>query len=208
MNINNNFSKNKNHFKGVNPCNYITIHDTGNTSRGANALNHAKFINNGSSSTWHYTVDESNIVQHFPDSIQCWHAGDGKGKGNTESIGIEMCINSDGNFSKTVDNTVELVLHLMNKHNIPINRVVQHNKWTGKNCPNSLRHNRYGITWYDFITKVKSKMGTEVKPEVKPDNNSNKLYRVQVGAFKNKENAVELEKKLNKLGFSTYIKYD
>lgn len=204
MNINNNFSKNKNHFKGVNPCNYITIHDTGNTSRGANALNHAKFINNGSSSTWHYTVDESNIVQHFPDSIQCWHAGDGKGKGNTESIGIEMCINSDGNFSKTVDNTVELVLHLMNKHNIPINRVVQHNNWSGKNCPNSLRNNRYDITWYDFITKVKSKMGTEVKP----DNNSNKLYRVQVGAFKNKENAVELEKKLNKIGFSTYIKYD
>ena len=204
MNINKQFSKNKNHFTGTNPCNYITIHDTGNTSRGANALNHAKFINNGSSVTWHYTVDDSQIVQHYPDSVQCWHAGDGKGKGNTESIGIEMCINSDGNFSKTVDNTVDLVIHLMKKHNIPINRVVQHNHWSGKNCPNSLRNNVYGVTWYNFINKVKNKQGTKVKPE----NNSNKLYRVQVGAFKNKDNAVELSNKLKGLGFSTYIKYD
>lgn len=204
MNISENFSKNKNHFKGVNPCNYITIHDTGNTSRGANALNHAKFINNGSSSTWHYTVDDKQVVQHFPDNIQCWHAGDGKGKGNTESIGIELCINSDGNFSKTVDNAVDLVVYLIKKHNIPVDRVVQHNKWSGKNCPNSLRNNTHGIIWYDFVNKVKSKQGSEVKPE----NNSNKLYRVQVGAFKNKDNAVELSNKLKKLGFSTYIKYE
>lgn len=204
MNINKQFSNNKNHFKGTNPCNYITIHDTGNTSRGANALNHAKFINNGSSATWHYTIDDKEVIQHYPDSVQCWHAGDGKGKGNTESIGIELCVNSDGNFSKTVDNAVDLVVYLMKKHNISIDKVVQHNKWSGKNCPNSLRNNRYGIIWYDFINKIKSKQGTEVKPE----NNSNKLYRVQVGAFKDKDNAVELENKLNKLGFSTYIKYD
>lgn len=203
MEITKKLTNNNNHFTGVNPCNYITVHDTGNTSKGANALNHAKFIDNGSSATWHYTVDDTQIVQHYPDSIQCWHAGDGKGKGNTESIGIEMCINSDGNFSKTVDNTVDLIIHLMNTHNIPINNIVQHNKWSGKNCPNSLRNNRYGIIWYDFINKIKSKQGTEVKPE----NTSNKLYRVQVGAFKNKDNAVELSNKLKGLGFQTLIKY-
>ena len=198
MNINKNFSKNTNHFTGTNPCNYITIHDTGNTSKTANASNHAKYINSGSSATWHYTVDKTEVIQHFPDSIQCWHAGDNTGKGNTESIGIEMCVNSDGNFTKTVDNTVDLVVYLMNKHNIPINRVVQHNYWSGKNCPNSLRNNVYGITWNDFINKVKSKV----------KNNSNKLYRVQVGAFKIKDNAIKLSNKLKDLGFSTYIKYD
>lgn len=204
MYINEQFSNNKNHFNGVNPCNYITIHDTGNTSWGANAHMHARYINNGSEVTWHYTVDDSQVIQHFPVSIQCWHAGDGMGKGNTESIGIEMCINSDGNFSKTVDNTIDLVIHLMKKHNIPIERVAQHNYWSGKNCPNSLRNNRYGITWNDFINKIKNKQSVKVES----GNNSNKLYRVQVGAFKNKDNAVELENKLKKLGFSTYIKYD
>ena len=200
MRINEMFSKNKNHYTGTNPCNYITIHDTGNTSRGANALMHARYINSGSSVTWHYTVDNTQVIQHFPDSVQCWHAGDGKGKGNTESIGVEMCINPDGNFSKTVNNAVELVIHLMKKHNIPMNRVVQHNHWSGKNCPNSLRNNRYGITWGQFLARIESK--------VKSKNNSDKLYRVQVGAFKNKDNAVELEKRLNKAGFPTYIKYD
>lgn len=202
MHINEMFSKNKNHYTGTNPCNYITIHDTGNTSKSANALNHAIYINSGSRVTWHYTVDDKQVIQHFHDSVQCWHSGDGKGKGNTESIGVEICINSGGNFSKAIDNAVDLVIHLMTKHNLPMNRVVQHNNWTGKNCPNSLRNNIYGITWNDFINKIRQ--GSEVKSE----NTSNKFYRVQVGAFKNKDNAVELEKKLKKLGFSTYIKYD
>ena len=38
-------SNNKNHYTGVNKCKYITIHETGNTNKGADALNHAKYIN-------------------------------------------------------------------------------------------------------------------------------------------------------------------
>jgi len=34
----------------------------------------------------------------------------------------------------------------------------------------------------------------------------NKLYRVQVGAFKNKDNAKELQENLKKYGFEGFIK--
>lgn len=199
MKIKQNLTNNNNHFKGVNPCNYITVHDTANKSKGANAIMHARYINNGSKVTWHYTVDDTQVVQHYIDSRQCWHAGDGKGAGNTQSIGIEMCVNSDGNFKKTVDNTVELVVHLMLKHNIPIERVVQHNHWSGKNCPTSLRQNVYGITWNDFINKVKTQLNKKV---------TKKLYKVQVGAYSNKEGAVKLQKELKKKGYDTFIKYE
>lgn len=199
MKIKQNLTNNNNHFKGVNPCNYITVHDTANKSKGANAIMHARYINNGSKVTWHYTVDDTQVVQHYIDSRQCWHAGDGKGAGNTQSIGIEMCVNSDGNFKKTVDNTVELVVHLMLKHNIPIERVVQHNHWSGKNCPTSLRQNVYGITWNDFINKVKIQLNKKV---------TKKLYKVQVGAYSNKEGAVKLQKELKKKGYDTFIKYE
>ena len=193
MKINKILSSNKNHYTGVNKCKYITIHETGNKNNGANALNHAKYINNGSSATWHYTVDDKQIIQHYEDSVQCWHCGDGRGDGNLNSIGIEMCVNSDGNFNKTIDNTIELVKHLMNKHNIPIENVVQHNKWSGKNCPSNIRSGK-PITWNTFINKIKNK----------PIEN-NILYKVQVGAFSKKDSAIKLSNELKKLGYDNFI---
>lgn len=192
MNITRNITSNRNHYTGTNRCLYITIHETGNTSRGANARMHARYINNGSEVTWHYTVDEHEIIQHYEHTVQCWHAGDGRGNGNLNSIGIEMCINSDGNFNKTIDNTVKLVAHLMKLHNIPITNVVQHNHWNGKNCPSNIRSGK-PITWNTFINKVKNVYNV--------DNNVDKLYRVQVGAFKNKDNAIKLSNELKKKGY-------
>lgn len=193
MKITRMISNNKNHYTGVNKCKYITIHETGNTNKGAGALNHAKYINNGSSATWHYTVDDKQTIQHYEDTVQCWHCGDGRGDGNLNSIGVEMCVNSDGDFNKTIANTIELVKHLMNKHNIPIGNVVQHNKWNGKNCPANIRSGK-PIAWNTFIDRIKNK-STE----------NNILYKVQVGAFKNKNNAINLSNKLKKLGFDNFI---
>ena len=147
---------NKNHYNGLNSKKYITIHQTGNTIKGSDAIAHGKLIMNGYRATWHYTVDDKNIVKHFNENIQCWHCGDGKGKGNTESIGIELCINEDGDYIKTIENGVELVKYLMNKYSIPINKVVQHNYWSGKNCPKEIRKGREGITWSKFLELIKN----------------------------------------------------
>lgn len=189
-------STNPNYFDGINPINYITIHETANKSKGANAEMHARYINNGSGATWHFTVDDTQAIQHYTERTQCWHAGDNTGKGNTESIGIEICVNEDGNYLKAVQNTAELVAELMKKHNIPIGNVKQHNYWSGKNCPTQLRNGSKGINWNQFIEKVKN----EIKPK------TNKLYRVQVGAFKNLDNANKLRNELIKKGYKdTFI---
>lgn len=192
MKINRMISNNKNHYTGANKCKYITIHETGNTTKGANAHMHARYINNGSEVTWHYTVDDTQVIQHYEHTVQCWHAGDGKGDGNLNSIGIEMCINSDGDFNKTIENTIKLVQHLMKELNIPISNVVQHNKWNGKNCPATIRSGK-PITWNTFINRIKNV------------DSADRLYRVQVGAFRNKDNAIKLSNELKKKGYSTYI---
>ena len=70
---------------------------------GANARMHAAYVKNPSTSvSWHYTVDDEQIIyQHLPTNEIGWHAGDGgTGQGNRESIGIEICVNSDGQFAK------------------------------------------------------------------------------------------------------------
>lgn len=147
------FSHNNNYYPEKNTRQYITIHETANTGVGANADAHANFINNGAQETWHYTVDSEKAVCHYYHTTSCWHAG--TYNGNTKSIGIEMCVNSDGNYLKTLHNTIELVQKIMKEENIPASKVVQHNYWSGKHCPTLLREGNSGMNWNQFITKVK-----------------------------------------------------
>ncbi|WP_264448618.1 S-layer homology domain-containing protein [Bacillus cereus] len=118
---------------------YITIHETANTSNGANALNHAKYLdsqargNTDRSASWHFTVDDKEIYQHLPLNEVGWHAGNKTG--NYESIGIEIAVNSDGDYVKAVENARKLAAYLMNELNISLDHVQKHQFWSGKNCP-------------------------------------------------------------------------
>lgn len=160
--IKDNFSHNQNYYPETNKRKYITIHETANTGVGANADAHANFINNGAMETWHYTVDSEKAVCHFYHTTSCWAAG--TYKGNTESIQIEMCINRDGNYRKTLQNTIELVQKIMKEENISAGNVVQHNYWSGKHCPTLLREGNSGMNWQQFIAGVK---GQKVAPPKK-----------------------------------------
>jgi N-acetylmuramoyl-L-alanine amidase len=134
---------------------YITLHETDNTDQGADALAHAKLQFNGNvrNASWHFQVDEREIYQSIPTNEVAWANGDGSnGTGNRESISVEICVNSDGSFEQAKQNTVWLVRYLMNKHDIPISNVVQHNRWSGKNCPRNLRQSG----WSSFINQIKS----------------------------------------------------
>ena len=59
-NIVSNAIKNKVSYSGTNTCKYITIHETANTSKGANAETHGRLQANGNSrqASWHYTVKQ------------------------------------------------------------------------------------------------------------------------------------------------------
>ena len=173
---------------------YITIHETANTNKNAGALSHGKYLQGAGKDytvSWHYAVDDTLIVQSIPDNENAWHAGDGiKGTGNRTSLAIEICINPESDFKKACENAAALCKELMNKYNIPIENVVQHNYWNGKDCPFNIRRGR-PITWASFINSIKR---------------SDKLYYVQAGAFKNLENAVAYQKELEKMGIKTIIK--
>lgn len=139
---------------------WISIHETDNTKKGADARAHAKLQYNGNVrvASWHFSVDDREIYQSIPTNEIAWANGDGQGKGNMQGISIELCVNSDGDFNKTKQNAVWLVQYLMKKYSIPISNVVQHNKWTGKNCPRNLRKSG----WSAFIDQIKSGGATAV----------------------------------------------
>ena len=154
-----------------NPMNFITIHNTGNSNRGANARAHASYVRGDTAAglpvSWHYTVDEDGAFQHLPDNETGWHAGDGNGPGNRQSIGIEICQNSDGNLLKATENAVILTAILCQRHNIAISNIRQHNHWSAKGCPQELRAGR-PFTWAIFLAKVTEVLEVLQKPSTPP----------------------------------------
>jgi N-acetylmuramoyl-L-alanine amidase len=152
---------------------FITIHSTDNTSRSANALNHALAMNKGLRGshnrtgflTWHFTVDDHSIYQTLPTNETGEHA-DYEGQGNRSSIGIEMCVNRGNNLDITIDRTAQLTARLMRQYNIPLDHVVPHMHWRMiryddgrdlgfKQCPRILLDGgRLGPKWNAFIAKV------------------------------------------------------
>ncbi|MBD3861280.1 N-acetylmuramoyl-L-alanine amidase [Bacillus sp. 28A-2] len=153
---------------------YITVHNTANTSKGADAASHAAFVKRSSTGvSWHYTVDDKVIYQHLPLNENGWHAGDGRGTGNMKSIGIEICENADGNFEKAVENAQWLIRQLMTEQGIPLANVVPHKRWSGKQCPRKLL-NRWDSFKAGIATAHTSNKATAKPTKATPANNTPK----------------------------------
>ena len=140
----------------------ITVHNTSNWSKGANALAHANLLRNGWKNnyiSWHYVIDKDYVVRCIPENEVAWCAGDGRGDGNYKTINIEICDNTDGDIRKATDNAVELCADILRRNGISnaSSFLFQHNHWTGKDCPYDIRRgNPYD--WNTFVSKVQEKL--------------------------------------------------
>lgn len=154
-------------YSGDNTKEYIIIHETANTSKGANAQAHANLQSNGNSrsASWQYQCGSDGIIQSFSDDTQCWAASNEYY--NKNGINIEICVNSDGDYIKAVGYAIELTKYLMKRYNIPAKNVIQHHETSGgKDCPRYLRAGNKGITWTQFKTKLTGKSDQPVsKPK-------------------------------------------
>ena len=147
---------------------YIVVHDTGNKGKGANALANFNYFNSGNrGASADFFVDDSccyqvnNYLKYYT-----WHCGDGKGKygiTNSNSIGIEICVNNDGNYAAAVSNAVAVCRDLMAATGIDINHVVRHYDASRKCCPASMSNDNWKA-WADFKRRLG---GNTVKQEEK-----------------------------------------
>lgn len=133
---------------------YITVHETANKSIGANAEMHRRFTHNGGGAenvSFTYVVDDHEAIELVPRGEKTWQAGDGANGPGNSSTSIEACVNADGNWTVTKENLAQLIVWLVkNDPNLSIDRVVQHNRWSGKNCPTYLRQ----TGWNELMSRV------------------------------------------------------
>ncbi|MDH7810095.1 MULTISPECIES: N-acetylmuramoyl-L-alanine amidase family protein [unclassified Rhizobium] len=151
----------------------VTIHNTDNSRKGANAKAHSKFlsevgsyVHNGETikCSWHFTVDDQFVIQHLPLTEKAWHAG---AAANSSSIGIEICMNSDNDQALANRRAAGLVAGILKEFGWKINAVKQHNFWTGKNCPSVIRGSKQ---WEEFLASVSQALDSD-KPFVSVDAN-------------------------------------
>ena len=142
----------------------VVIHWTANKGKGANAMANRNYFNSTErSASAHYIVDDSNIIQCIPDNEVAYHVGnksyqpkglklmEGVYSPNWFTIGIEMCVNSDGNFDKTEENTINLVCSLLREHKLQVKNLLRHYDITKKDCPHMyIKEDK----WAEFKDKV------------------------------------------------------
>ena len=132
----------------------IVVHNTANDVTARNEI--AYMTNNNYETSFHYAVDDKEIVQGLPLDRNGWHSSDVNGKGNREGIAIEICYSKSGGdrFIKAEENAVDLIVYLLKKYNWGIDRVTKHQDYCGKYCP----HRTLDMGWNRFINMIKAKL--------------------------------------------------
>jgi murein DD-endopeptidase MepM/ murein hydrolase activator NlpD len=130
---------------------FITIHNTDNAGRGADARAHGRYLLGADARrrrvSWHYTVDDRCVVQSLPASEVGWHAA--TGAGNASSVGVEICMHQGIDEAAANDRAALLAAYLGRTLGIALpDGLKQHHDWSGKNCPSVIRSRRSG--WADF----------------------------------------------------------
>lgn len=141
--------------------NRIVIHNTANDAAAANEI--AYMHRNEQEKSFHFAVDDVEIVQGIALDRNAWHAGDGNGKGNREGIAIEICYSKSGGerWQKSVENAAELTAKLLKDYGWGLESVTKHQDYSGKRCPHRIL-DEFG--WETFLALVQKNLGTAPQP--------------------------------------------
>ena len=133
----------------------IVVHNTANDASANNEISYMRTNNNETS--FHYAVDDKEVVQGIPLNRNAWHAGDGHGKGNMQGIAIEICYSKSGGdrFIKAEKNAAKFIASLLKQYSWGIDKVTKHQDYSGKYCP----HRTLDMGWERFLNMIRAELG-------------------------------------------------
>ena len=130
---------------------FIVVHNTANDASAENEI--AYMIRNENQVSFHYAVDNQEVVQGLPIDRNAWHAGDGNGEGNRKGIAIEICYSKSGGtrFDQAEKNAAHFISTLLRERQWGIEKVKKHQDFSNKYCP----HRTLDKGWNGFIQMIK-----------------------------------------------------
>lgn len=147
--------KSRLHHVGTFKPDSYTIHNTGNKASAQNERDNLQ--NNEGTTSFHSVVDRKEVIRCIPFNTGAYHAG--TVAGNNSSISLEICEGDlQNHFAETWENAVAVVAQDLTNLGWGVDRLRQHNHWSGKNCPRYFRE--HGL-WEQFKKEVASRMETK-----------------------------------------------
>ena len=134
---------------------FIVVHNTANDASARNEI--AYMIRNNNQVSFHYAVDDKEIVQGIPENRNAWHAGDGaNGPGNRKGIAVEICYSKSGGqrFIEAEKLAAKFIAYKLKEKGWGIDRVKKHQDFSGKYCP----HRTLDMGWQRFLDMVQSEL--------------------------------------------------
>ena len=132
---------------------FIVVHNTANDATAQNEV--AYMIGNKNQVSFHYAVDDQEVVQGIPINRNAWACGDGaNGKGNRKGIQVEICYSKSGGtrFDQAEKNAAHFIATLLRERQWGIEKVKKHQDFRNKYCP----HRTLDKGWNGFIQMIKS----------------------------------------------------
>ena len=132
---------------------FIVVHNTANDATAENEV--AYMIRNKNQVSFHYAVDDQEVVQGIPINRNAWACGDGaNGKGNRKGIQVEICYSKSGGtrFDQAEKNAAHFIATLLRERGWGIEKVKKHQDFSNKYCP----HRTLDKGWNGFIQMIKS----------------------------------------------------
>ena len=146
---------------------FVVVHNTANDASAQNEI--AYMIRNDNKISFHYAIDDKEIVQGIPENRNAWHASDGRnGQGNRKGIAIEICYSKSGGerFSNAEKLATEFIAMKLKEKGWGIDKVKKHQDFTNKYCP----HRTLDMGWDRFLNMIKSHLeeSTPITPKPEP----------------------------------------
>ena len=132
---------------------FIVVHNTANDATAENEV--AYMIGNKNQVSFHYAVDDQEVVQGLPIDRNAWACGDGaNGKGNRKGIQVEICYSKSGGtrFDQAEKNAAHFIATLLRERGWSIEKVKKHQDFSNKYCP----HRTLDKGWNGFLQMIKS----------------------------------------------------
>lgn len=134
---------------------FIVVHNTYNDAPARNEI--AYMIRNTNTTSFHYAVDDKEIVQGIPENRNAWHASDGgSGKGNRKGLAIEICYSKSGGekFIASEKLAAKFIAYKLKEKGWGIDKVMKHQDFANKYCP----HRTLDMGWDRFLKMVQAEL--------------------------------------------------
>lgn len=135
---------------------YIVVHNTANDASARNEV--AYMIRNNNEVSFHYAIDDKEIVQGIPENRNAWASGDGGGvnSGNRNGIHIEICYSKSGGtrFIEAEKLAAKFIASKLKEKGWGIDKVKKHQDFANKYCP----HRTLDMGWQRFLNMIQSEL--------------------------------------------------